>query len=34
VLVNGHMDLLCVLLNGLMEVQCVGEWTFGGTVCW
>jgi len=34
VLLNGHMEVLCVLVNGHVEVLCVGEWTYGGTVCW
>jgi len=32
VLVNAHMEVLCELVNGLLEVLCVGECTHGVTV--
>ena len=31
-LVNVHSVVLCALANGLMQVLCVGEWTYEGTV--
>jgi len=33
VLVNGHMEILCVGEWIYGDIVCVSEWTYGGTVC-